>query len=55
MDMQRPNPDVLLKRVQTQEARQLQGKLKVFFGANPGVGPVTRIHITVGYGERVAG
>ena len=38
MDMQRPNPDVLLKRVQTQEARQLQGKLKVFFGANPGVG-----------------
>src|SRR6478752_1258422 len=34
----RPNPDALLKRVQTQEARQLQGKLKVFFGANPGVG-----------------
>lgn len=34
----RPNPDALLKRVQADEARQLQGKLKIFFGANPGVG-----------------
>ena len=34
----RPNPDALLKRVQEEEARQHQGKLKVFFGANPGVG-----------------
>jgi len=34
----RPNPDALLKRVQAEEARQLQGKLKIFFGANPGVG-----------------
>src|SRR5512146_3450939 len=34
----RPNPDALLKRVQAAEARQLEGKLKVFFGANPGVG-----------------
>ena len=34
----RPNPDALLKRVQAEEARQLEGKLKVFFGANPGVG-----------------
>ncbi|MDK2741401.1 MAG: sensor histidine kinase KdpD [Nitrospira sp.] len=38
MDTQRPDPDALLKRVQAEEARQLQGKLKVFFGANPGVG-----------------
>lgn len=38
MDKQRPDPDTLLKRVQAEEARQLQGKLKVFFGANPGVG-----------------
>ncbi|HKR80199.1 MAG TPA: sensor histidine kinase KdpD [Nitrospira sp.] len=34
----RPNPDALLKRVQAEETRQLEGKLKIFFGANPGVG-----------------
>jgi two-component system, OmpR family, sensor histidine kinase KdpD len=38
MNENRPNPEALLKRVQAEEARQLQGKLKVFFGANPGVG-----------------
>ena len=34
----RPDPDALLKRVQAEETRQLEGKLKIFFGANPGVG-----------------
>src|SRR3990172_3554874 len=34
----RPDPDALLARVQAQEARQARGKLKVFFGAAPGVG-----------------
>lgn len=38
MDTQRPDPDALLRRVQAEEARQAEGKLKVFFGANPGVG-----------------
>jgi two-component system sensor histidine kinase KdpD len=38
MDATRPDPDALLKRVQEEEARQQRGKLKVFFGANPGVG-----------------
>jgi two-component system sensor histidine kinase KdpD len=38
MSEKRPDPDALLKQVQTEEARQLQGKLKIFFGANPGVG-----------------
>jgi two-component system sensor histidine kinase KdpD len=38
MDTQRPDPDALLRRVQAEEARQTEGKLKVFFGANPGVG-----------------
>jgi two-component system, OmpR family, sensor histidine kinase KdpD len=38
MSESRPNPDALLKRVQAEEARQHQGKLKIFFGANPGVG-----------------
>jgi two-component system sensor histidine kinase KdpD len=38
MNQKRSDPDALLKRVQAEEARQLEGKLKVFFGANPGVG-----------------
>ena len=38
MSQKRPDPDALLKRVRAEEARQLEGKLKVFFGANPGVG-----------------
>src|SRR5262245_6827067 len=38
MNQNRPDPDALLKRVQAEESRQLQGKLKIFFGANPGVG-----------------
>ena len=38
MSESRPNPDALLKRVQAEESRQHQGKLKIFFGANPGVG-----------------
>ena len=38
MNQKRPDPDALLKRVSAEEARQLEGKLKVFFGANPGVG-----------------
>ena len=38
MNQQRPDPDALLKRVQAEEARGAEGKFKVFFGANPGVG-----------------
>jgi two-component system, OmpR family, sensor histidine kinase KdpD len=38
MSEARPNPDALLKRVQAEEVRHREGKLKVFFGANPGVG-----------------
>ncbi|HEX5647632.1 MAG TPA: sensor histidine kinase KdpD, partial [Nitrospira sp.] len=38
MNQQRPDPDALLQRVQAEEVRQHQGKFKVFFGANPGVG-----------------
>jgi two-component system sensor histidine kinase KdpD len=37
-DTGRPDPDALLKRVQAEEARRVEGKFKVFFGANPGVG-----------------
>ena len=34
----RPDPDVLLRRVQAEEALAARAKLKVFFGAAPGVG-----------------
>jgi two-component system sensor histidine kinase KdpD len=35
---QRPDPDALLARVQRDEARARRGRLKIFFGAAPGVG-----------------
>ena len=35
---QRPNPDELLARVEADEAKARRGKLKIFFGAAPGVG-----------------
>src|ERR1043166_6177490 len=38
MSDDRPNPDELLARVQAEEKKQARGKLKVFFGAAPGVG-----------------
>jgi two-component system sensor histidine kinase KdpD len=34
----RPNPDDLLARVQQEERRAARGRLKIFFGASPGVG-----------------
>ena len=38
MDQTRPDPDQLLARVQAEEAKSQRGKLKIFFGAAPGVG-----------------
>ena len=38
MDDRRPDPDQLLRQVQEEEARARRAKLKVFFGAAPGVG-----------------
>lgn len=38
MSNQRPDPDALLRRVAAEEARASRGRLKVFFGASPGVG-----------------
>jgi two-component system sensor histidine kinase KdpD len=38
MTDQRPDPDALLARVQAAEAKQARGRLKIFFGAAPGVG-----------------
>src|SRR5215475_11808677 len=38
MNEMRPNPDELLARVQAEEAKRRRGRLKIFFGAAPGVG-----------------
>ena len=38
MSPERPDPDALLRKVQDEEARESRAKLKVFFGAAPGVG-----------------
>lgn len=34
----RPDPDELLERIQSDEARSRRGRLKIFFGSAPGVG-----------------
>ncbi|MFI5386041.1 MAG: DUF4118 domain-containing protein [Fimbriimonadales bacterium] len=38
MRHERPDPDELLRRVQSEEERQARGRLKVFLGASAGVG-----------------
>jgi two-component system sensor histidine kinase KdpD len=37
-DPARPDPDLLLARLEAEEVRARRGKLKIFFGASPGVG-----------------
>src|SRR5215510_12919287 len=38
MNEQRPDPDALLRRLAESSAVESRGRLKVFFGASPGVG-----------------
>ncbi len=38
MSNERPDPDALLRRVAAEESRASRGRLKIFFGASPGVG-----------------
>jgi len=38
METKRPDPDALLDKARAEEQRRRQGKLKIFFGAAPGVG-----------------
>jgi two-component system sensor histidine kinase KdpD len=38
MSAERPDPDALLRRVVAEESRLRRGRLKIFFGASPGVG-----------------
>ena len=35
---ERPSPEAMLQRVRDEEARAARGRLKIFFGASPGVG-----------------
>ena len=51
---QRPNPDELLARVQTDEARSQRGKLRIFFGYAAGVGK-TYAMLAAAQRERAAG
>jgi two-component system sensor histidine kinase KdpD len=50
----RPDPDALLARVREEQARQLRGKLKVFFGAAAGVGK-TYAMLEAARAQKVAG
>lgn len=63
MEKERPNPDALLRKIETEEDRQKRGKLKIFFGYAAGVGKTyamldaahtaknTGIDVVVGYVE----
>ncbi len=63
MEERRPSPDVLLAQAQKEEERARRGKLKIFFGAAPGVGKTYAmleaahqkqsegIDVTVGFAE----
>lgn len=42
-DVERPDPDVLLRQMQEEAVRQRRGKLKIFFGFAPGVGKTYRM------------
>jgi len=59
----RPDPEALLERARAEEAKRARGRLKVFFGAAPGVGKTyamleaarelraTGVDVVVGYAE----
>ena len=38
MEERRPDPDLLLAKVQQEDERSREGQLKIFFGSAPGVG-----------------
>jgi len=50
----RPDPDVLLARVQAEEASPTKGRLKIFFGASAGVGK-TYAMLQAAHEQRTAG
>jgi two-component system sensor histidine kinase KdpD len=50
----RPNPDLLLARVQADEGQESRGRLKIFFGASAGVGK-TYAMLEAAHEQRSAG
>src|SRR5438132_374998 len=50
----RPNPDLLLARIQADEGVQSRGRLKIFFGASAGVGK-TYAMLEAAHEQRAAG
>src|SRR5512143_634692 len=54
MGQTRPDPEALLRRIQQDEARGRRGRLKVFFGAAPGVGK-TYAMLEAARAQRAAG
>ena len=38
MEIARPDPDELLQRLQLQDGQRARGRLRIYFGANAGVG-----------------
>ncbi|NOS73259.1 MAG: two-component system sensor histidine kinase KdbD, partial [Methyloglobulus sp.] len=54
MNSERPNPDVLLARVEREEQQSKRGRLKIFFGAAAGVGK-TYAMLLAAHGKRLKG
>ena len=44
----RPDPDALLAKLEAEEVRAARGKLKIFFGASPGVGKTYAMLVAAG-------
>ena len=53
-DIQRPDPDALIAQLRAQEAQTQRGKLRIYFGANAGVGK-TWAMLSAAQRERRAG
>ena len=56
--VERPDPDALLRKLNREEARDRQGKLRIFFGFAPGVGKTYRMlqvarDLVIEHGENV--
>ena len=48
MQSPRPDPDALLAKLAAEEVRAARGKLKIFFGASPGVGKTYAMLVAAG-------
>src|SRR5690349_3689127 len=51
-DDDRPDPDALLAQIKAEEAREARARLKIFFGAAPGVGKTYAMLEAAGHSRR---